>query len=285
MKILKYFGLTAVFAISWFAALVVVRITEILVLKHPMGHAGKGHVLVLAAVALLANISIWTVAATAYARLGRWWRKLSARGKLAAAKKAEKIATAVMFFGAICFLPSFVMALSPPPYIRPPLICFSDIAADSSGLIYCSQSAGRGAHYCEIQVYSPQGRYLRSFHLGDNPDFSYDAMNIDGSNRICLADDSTRRVFVFDRNGHRLETHPYPDGCNHIASNEECKDKAGNVYSLSPLPLRSIWKTDSSGRTSIFVIDPPYFWFIYPAVAFSIIIAGRLALEYFRGLG
>lgn len=164
-------------------------------------------------------------------------------------------------------------------WARFPLGVLDCVAVDNRGNIYCGL-----AFYGRIQVYSPEGKFLRGWFV--NAGGGGLRMKIDKDNHLHVCPAKSNNLYVFNTNGLLLSSNAMMpkerDLYFEYNPYQAAEDAEGNPYTILPklLVVPRVVKIVPTGETLTVVSDPFYLWFIQgPFPAFIWIFAGGLLYE------
>ncbi len=144
-----------------------------------------------------------------------------------------------------------------------PMGRLDNIAVDPQGNIYCHS---RGSEW--LQVYGPEGRFIRKFFY-DGGAFTIDEnQNIRG--------DYGQEIRTFDIEGNLLKQEPYLEMHSkefRDALNGRAEDAFGNRYRIMPFSriITRVEKIDPQGAGTVIVSQPLHIWLFQSAFHFSLL--------------
>ena len=176
----------------------------------------------------------------------------------------------LMTFGGIFLVSHWI-----PNSIPLPLGQLESVAVDSKGHIFCAST-----FYSRIQVYSPQGEFLRAWPLRDVRSFG---IRVDGNDELEVVVHG-ETVYRYSIMGRLLETRPpspsYTPNVQQFPDDHspECVDAAGQTYSVRlGLIYPHVVRRDVDGAETTVVSPPRLGWFIMgPLPAFLWCLCGAL---------
>ncbi len=164
--------------------------------------------------------------------------------------------------------------------LRFPLSQTRDIAVDSQGHLYCI-----GSRYKRVQVYSPEGRFVRGWFSvsGDS------SLAIDANDRLHVY--RKNEHYTFDTEGLLLDQETLSEEqVAEVRKRQEQDvpvDTAGNRYEIGASKwLPEIVKISPDGTESVVVRDPWYLWIVaFPRPSGVAMIATVLSFVLFGIMG
>jgi len=184
-------------------------------------------------------------------------------------------------FGIITSAGMFFISQWIPSSIPLPLGQLESVAVDSRGRVYCAS-----AFYHRIQVYSPDGEYLRGWPVSGVRNYDI-RVNQEDELEVLVYGET---VYRYSSEGELLEARtfprdfePDPDKANR--SYAQCVDADGRVYSVRlGLIYPHVTRRDKDGSGTTVVAPPRLGWFIMgPLPAFAYCFIG--AALYWIGKG
>ena len=165
-------------------------------------------------------------------------------------------------------------------WARFPLGDLGSLGVDSKGNLYCGS-----IFYCRIQVYSPQGEFIRGWFL--NSGGGTFQIEIDKEEKLHVHTARGNKYFIFSKEGKLLHKEiPWSGEISSLGSffKNDYTGNDGNTYTIRHhwyLPI--VVKTNAKGKDSVIVSDPFFLWLLngpFP-VFFWIVLAVILrAVKY-----
>jgi len=195
------------------------------------------------------------------------------RSQVAYVRRPAVVGFALIVLGAMLVFGMLLVRPIVPSWLPLPLGELECVAVDSRGDVYCSSG-----FYQRIQVYSPEGRYLRGWYV---PGVIGWSIRTNESDRIEVV---TRgeAIQTYSGSGTLLETWTPPPDFEpdmqkvHDQSYNKCTDTAGRIYSVrAGLVYPHVIRRDKDGSTRTVVSPPRLSWFLMaPFPAFLYIAIG-----------